>query len=305
MAGGPDSVEVRIPASTSNCGPGFDTIGIALDLHNRVRAERMPDARIVSSAGPDCDALSMVEEAAARFFATARTGAIGFRYHLSGEVPRSRGLGSSVTVRAGIVAALNVLSGAGLGAFDLAAIVTDLEGHPDNATAGVLGGFCVGRSSPDDGRLLDVVRIAVPDELAFVVGSPELEVKTSDSRGTLPGRIPFADAVRTVNGVGFFIAAFASGEFDRLRHGFEDFLHEPYRLPGIPGASEALGAGRSAGALGAWLSGSGSSIACLVRAADAAAVSRAVSESFGASQVPHAIRVLQGDNRGVEVIATG
>jgi len=302
MARNPDKVTVRIPASTSNCGPGFDTLGIAFALYNTLVVERMPDARIVSSEGPACEALAMVEEAAAGFFATARTGAIGFRYQLSGDVPRSRGLGSSVTIRAGIVAALNAISGAGLNGFDIAAIVTQLEGHPDNATAGVLGGFCVGRSSPDDGRLMDVVRFDVPDSLSFVVASPEMEVKTDGSRAVLPARIPFADAVRSVNGVAFFVAAFASGEFGRLRHGFDDFLHEPHRLPGIPGSMEALAAGRTAGALGAWLSGSGSSLACLVYERDAVAVSEAMSASLTVSRVLHEMRVLRADNQGVEVL---
>lgn len=296
-----DNVRVRMPASTSNCGPGFDTLGIAFALYNTVEVERMPDARIVSAAGPGCHALEMAEEAAAGFFRAARTGAIGFRYRFAGDVPPSRGLGSSVTVRAGIVAALNALAGAGLNPFEIAAIVTDLEGHPDNATAGVLGGLCVGRSAPDDGRLLDVVRFEVPDTLAFVIASPEMEVKTSDSRAVLPSRIPFVDAVRSVNGASFFVAAFASGDYDKLRHGFDDFLHEPHRLPKIPGSQDALAAGREAGALGAWLSGSGSSIACLTWRRDAAAISAAMSASLARAGVVHAMRVLAADNRGIVV----
>jgi homoserine kinase len=301
MGAGVDNVRVRMPASTSNCGPGFDTLGIAFALYNTVEVERMPDARIESAAGANCQAHAMVEASAARFFSTARTGAIGFRYKFAGDVPPSRGLGSSVTIRAGIVAALNALSGVGLSSFQIASIVTDLEGHPDNATAGVLGGLCVGRSAPDDGRLLDVVRFEVPDSLAFVVASPELEVKTSDSRSVLPSRIPFGDAVRSVNGASFFVAAFASGDYAKLRHGFDDFLHEPHRLPNIPGAQDALGAGRAAGALGAWLSGSGSSVACLVYRDDAAAVSKAMSASLSRSEVAHAMRVLAADNKGVVV----
>lgn len=301
MSAGADNVRVRMPASTSNCGPGFDTLGIAFALYNTVEVERMPDARIVSAAGPACQALAMVEESAACFFRAARTGAIGFRYRFAGDVPPSRGLGSSVTVRAGIVAALNALSGAGLSPFQVATIVTELEGHPDNATAGVLGGFCVGRSSPDDGRLLDVVRFEVPDSLAFVVASPELEVKTNDSRAVLPSRIPFGDAVRSVNGASFFVAAFASGDFDRLRHGFDDFLHEPHRLPKIPGARDALAAGRNAGALGAWLSGSGSSVACLAWRRDAESIREAMSAALARAGVAHAMRVLSGDNKGLMI----
>jgi len=302
MGAGVDNVRVRMPASTSNCGPGFDTLGIAFALYNTVEVERMPDARIVSASGPACQALAMVEEAAACFFRTARTGAIGFRYKFAGDVPPSRGLGSSVTVRAGIVAALNALSGAGLTSFQIAAIVSELEGHPDNATAGVLGGLCVGRSASDDGRLLDVVRFEVPDSLAFVVASPELEVKTNDSRAVLPSRIPFADAVRSVNGASFFVAAFASGDYEKLRNGFDDFLHEPHRLPKIPGAQDALAAGRNAGALGAWLSGSGSSVACLAWRRDAAGVSAAMSASLARSGVAHTMRVLAADNQGIVVL---
>jgi homoserine kinase len=301
MGAGVDSVRVRMPASTSNCGPGFDTIGIAFALYNTVDVERVADARVISEGGPGCPAIEMVEEAAASFFRTVRTGEIGFRYRFAGDVPPSRGLGSSVTVRAGIVAALNALSGAGLTPFEIAAIVTELEGHPDNATAGVLGGMCVGRSAPDDGRLLDVVRFEVPDSLAFVVASPELEVKTNDSRAVLPSRIPFADAVRSVNGASFFVAAFASGNYERLRHGFDDFLHEPLRLPKISGAQDALAAGRNAGALGAWLSGSGSSVACLAWRRDADAIGEAMSASLARVGVEHTMRVLAGDNRGLVV----
>lgn len=302
MPAGVDNVRVRMPASTSNCGPGFDTLGIALSLYNTIDIARMSDARIVSSIGPGCQALAMVEEAASAFFATAGTGAIGFRYRLEGDVPPSRGLGSSVTVRAGVVAALNAISGAGFSPFELAALVTELEGHPDNATAGVLGGLCVGRSSPADGRLLDVVRFEVPDSLAFVVASPELEVKTNESRSVLPARIPFGDAVRSINAASFFIAAFASGEFDKLRHGFDDFLHEPYRLPSIPGASSALAAGRKAGALGGWLSGSGSSVLCMTHERDAAAIGEAMSASMGGEGVPHTTRTLRGENKGIEIL---
>lgn len=295
-------VTVEVPASTSNCGPGFDTLGIALRLANRVTLRRLNDPRIVPAAGPSCPARGMVEETASAFFRTTGRPEIGFSYEVTGEVPISRGLGSSVTVRAGVAAGLDVLVGAELGPRDLADFVSRLEGHPDNATAAVLGGFCVGRADLADGRLLDVLRFPVPEDLVFVVASPGLEIRTHESRGALPQRVDFADAVRTLNSAAFLVAAFACGAYERLRGTLEDLLHEPYRLPGIPRAREAIAAGVGAGALTGWLSGSGSSVLCLARPGVAAAVAAAMESAFGAGKVPCRVRAMRADNDGLRVL---
>jgi homoserine kinase len=294
-------VTVEVPASTSNCGPGFDTLGIALSLANTLTLRRLDDSRIVPAAGAACPARPMVEETAARFFRATGRPAVGFVYEVTGEVPISRGLGSSVTVRAGVAAGLDALLGTDLGPRGLAGFVSKLEGHPDNATAAVLGGFCIGRADPVDGRLLDVVRFPVPDDLIFVVASPGLEISTRESRGALPQRVAFTDAVRTLNSAAFLVAAFAAGEFERLRGTVEDFLHEPYRLPGIPRGREAIVAGVQAGALTGWLSGSGSSVLCVAKPETAGAVGAAMEAAFAAGKVPCKVRLLRSDNDGLRL----
>ncbi len=295
-----DSVTVRVPASTSNCGAGFDTLGLAFRLYNRVTLLRGADG--AQPARPeDGRAATMVEAAAAAFFAATKRTPFGFAYRIEGDVPSARGLGSSVTVRAGVVAGLDALAGTGLDRARMAAIVTALEGHPDNAAAGVLGGFCVPRTNPADGAYVDCVRFEVPADLAFVAVSPVVEILTSESRGALPARIPYFDAVRSINSAAYLVAVFASRDYAKLRDAVADYMHEPYRLPNIPGAQAALTAGVRAGALTGWLSGSGSSVLCVCEAAQAEAVLGAMREPFAAAGLACEGKVLQADNDGLRL----
>jgi homoserine kinase len=243
----------------------------------------------------------MVSDTTAAFLAATGLAPEGFAFRIDGEVPPARGLGSSVTVIAGVLAGLNVLRGAGLSRERLVALATELEGHPDNASAGILGGFCVSRCDPATGAYLDSIRVVIPSDLIFVVVSPESEMLTKAARGVLPASLPYFDAVRSINSASYLVAAFATGQFDRLRHAVADFMHEPYRLPSIPGARAAIDAGCAAGALTGWLSGSGSSVLCVCRRGDVAAVSAAMSAAFTQAGLPSVARALTADNEGLRI----
>lgn len=299
----PDQVAVRVPGSTSNCGAGFDTLGLALSIYNDITLTRGDWSGARAATPADTAGLDMAEEAARLFFVRAGVEEIGFTLRITGDVPMSRGLGSSVTLRAGVVAALNVLAGSRLSKEDLCALVTQLEGHPDNATPAVIGGFVVARSDPHTGELAGVVRKSIGPELVFVVAAPDQEVETKKARGILPKELPYFDAVKSVNSAAYVVAAILSGEYDRLRHAVRDYLHEPYRLPLIPGAHAAITAGVRVGALTGWLSGSGSSVLCVARAGKAAAAGRAMHAAFSAHKVPSTIHRLHADNTGLRVVA--
>jgi homoserine kinase len=243
----------------------------------------------------------MVAETTAAFLAATGLAPEGFAFRIDGEVPPARGLGSSVTVIAGVLAGLNVLRGTGLSRERLVALATELEGHPDNASAGILGGFCVSRCDPATGAYLDTIRVVIPSDLIFVVVSPESEMLTKAARGVLPASLPYFDAVRSINSASYLVAAFATGQFDRLRHAVADFMHEPYRLPAIPGARAAIDAGCAAGALTGWLSGSGSSVLCVCRRVDVASVSAAMSAAFTQAGLPSVARALTADNEGLRI----
>jgi homoserine kinase len=301
MSAAADTVVVRVPASTSNCGAGFDTLGLALDLYNRVTVSRAPGTEPVAERRADARAQAMVAAAAVAFTRATGRPAGGFRYRIEGNVPPARGLGSSVTVAAGVIAALDALHGTSLGRHRMVGLVSAIEGHPDNAGASILGGFCVSRTDPATGAYVDSQRFAVPASVAFVVASPPVEFGTKESRGALPTMLPFFDAVKSINGAAYLVAAFASGDFGRLSHVAGDFVHEPYRLPQIPGGSDAISAGVAAGAWTGWLSGSGSSVLCVCERSKADLVLKAMAAAFSRAGMPSEVRVLSADNDGLTV----
>ena len=296
------SVTVQVPASTSNCGAGFDTLGLALSLYNRVTLAPTAGSLPVPERASDGRGHRMVVETAKAFFSAARRPESGFVYRIDGDIPPARGLGSSVTVIAGVLAGLDALQGTGWSKHRLVELATALEGHPDNASAGILGGFCVSRCEPNTGKYLGTVRFALPADLAFVVVSPAVELLTKVSRGVLPSTLPYFDAVKSINSATYLVAVLASGDYEQLRHAVTDFMHEPYRLPGIRGGREAIDAGVAAGALTGWLSGSGSSVLCVARQSAAESVSVAMHGAFRAVGVDSEARTLVADNVGVRVM---
>jgi len=301
MSSLPSTVTVRVAGSTSNCGAGFDTLGLALQIYNRVTLTRAEGAAPLPVTADDSRAQAMVQTTADAFFAAAGIAPFGFSYSIRGDVPPARGLGSSVTVIGGVLGGLNVLSGAALSKSRLVAIATAIEGHPDNAAAGILGGFCVARCDAATNAYVDTIRVELPGDLVFVATSPDVEMLTKESRGVLPSTLPYFDAVKSINSAAYLVAALVSGDYERLRHAVTDYMHEPYRLPRIPGGRTAITAGVAAGAYTGWLSGSGSTVLCVAPKASAAAVADAMKAAFTAAGLTSTARVLAADNTGLTV----
>ncbi len=241
------NVTTLVPATTANLGPGFDCLGVALSIANRFTVQR-------ATGG---EHPKIVADAAALFFRTAGIGPFDFAWSIEGEVPRSRGLGSSVTVRLGVLHGLDALAGTKLGAVKLYELCAELEGHPDNAAPAAFGGFTVARAGAD------TLRCDVDDALKFILLIPDFEVATPEAREILPAVIPRSGAVTSVANACRITAAFLQQRYDLLRGCFADGLHQPFRQPLIPFLSKAIAAGERAGALGGFLSGSGSTICCI------------------------------------------
>ncbi len=237
----------KIPATTANLGPGYDCLGVALRLYNDVAVSRES-----GSAPPD-----MAAKAAALFFQQARVEPFEFSVEIEGEVPRSRGLGSSVTVRLGLLHGLNAICGDPLTRDRLFELCAQLEGHPDNAAPAAYGGFVV--AGLHGGEL----RFEVDQRLRFVLLIPDFEIATPDARAVLPAQIPHRDAVTSAANACRITAAFASRRYEMLRGCFGDHFHQPHRAALIPILEKVIRAGETAGALGGFLSGSGSTICCL------------------------------------------
>ena len=240
----------------------------------------------------------MLAEAASRFFAASGVERFLFSAEIEGEVPRSRGLGSSVTVRLGVLHGLNELAGRPLAADRLFQLCSELEGHPDNAAPAAFGGFTIARVGAE------VVRAEVDPALQFVLLIPGFEVSTPDARQLLPETIDRRRAVESCGNAIRIAAAFLTRRYELLRGSFGDCFHQPHREPLIPFLSKVIAAGEKAGALGGFLSGSGSTICCLVEeqttgGATANGIAAAMS---AASATPGARTIITtADNQGTIV----
>ena len=300
-----DTVVVRVPASTSNCGPGFDTLGLALGLYGEVTVNRT-DGEGVSYCGEKVDfpptAIEMIEEVAESFWHKTNSSKFGISFDIVSDAPIARGLGSSVMLRGGVLHGINHLAGSLLTKDEEVELISRIEGHPDNASASIMGGFTVARFCADSNRYLGTQKYPVSDSLAFVVVSPDLEIKTEDSRGRLPSEIEFSKVVSSLNSLAYLVGAFASADYERLSDCRVDHIHEPHRLPYIPKSKEAILAGIKAGALTGWLSGSGSSVLCVSRKENAESVLAAMESEFSSVVIGYQSFVLQADNDGVTAL---
>jgi len=279
------SVTVSVPGTTANIGPGFDSFGLALDVSNLVTitTERKP-----VSLPP------MVESTGRSFFAGSGLTPIPFSWKIKGTVPQARGLGSSVTVRLGTLMGLNALCGAPLSKLGIFRLCAELEGHPDNAAPAMFGGFTIARSH------LDPLRYAVSQGLRFVLLIPDFEVATPDSRKVMPKSIGIPDAAANAADAAVIAAAFATKKYDLLRGAFEDRLHQPYRAKLVPFLGKTISAGEKAGAIGGWLSGSGSTICCL--APDAGTATKVASAMKLASPKGALTIISTADNGGAKIL---
>ena len=276
-------VTVRVPASISNLGPGFDCLGVALRLYNRITVTR--------TAKPHASP-TVFDEAAEHFFRKSRVRSFSFSCQIEQNVPRGRGLGSSATVRLGVLHGLNRLAGNPLNRNGIFQLCAELEGHPDNAAPASFGGFTVARSQV-------VQRFDVSPRLQFVVLIPEHEVMTSKARRVLPKTIGHSQAVASCGNACAITAAFVSQNYKVLHGTFADGFHQPFRKKLVPYLGKVIKAAENAGALGAFLSGSGSSIAAptLTRTRS---VSRAMLDAIG--NQPARVLVVWADNHGARLI---
>jgi homoserine kinase len=292
-----DSATVTVPCSTSNLGSGFDTLGLALALHNRVTVTRRRDRRVrIASQINATDRLAaeaLIREAVELFFQHIATKPFGIEISVEGEVPIGRGLGYSSTLRAGIVAGLDHLTGSQLTRNTLLHLVTRLEGHPDNGSPAIFGGFTV---SGIIDKQTHCRHFDVDPALRALTLIPKFQVRTSSARKLMPQEFSRADAAHALNRSALIVAAFASKNYEALRGVFDDRFHQPYRLKLVPQLNSVIEAGVRAGALGGFLSGSGSSIICLTLG-NADQVGSAMHAQLRDSE----IRILAPENQGLRI----
>ncbi|MDP3179430.1 MAG: homoserine kinase [Spirochaetaceae bacterium] len=272
-------LRVRVPATSANLGPGFDSLGIALSLYNDFFVSLTDETLVVDSEpgteGPE----NLFLQSYRRGMAELRVPVQPIRVRFASGVPMARGLGSSSTC---IVGGLLAASAAAAGALDAPArgggalpsalsrsrildIAAEIEGHPDNVAPAVLGGFAV--AVTEGGRVV-AIRASIDEELRFHAMVPPFPLETAKARAALPASVTHKDAAFNAGRAALVAAAFLSRDYGALGVACCDRLHEPYRAPLIPGFAEVAEAARAQGALAVFLSGAGPTVMALCRAED-------------------------------------
>jgi len=309
LAGAPrNSVRVRVPATTANLGPGFDALGLALDLHEEVVLRRLPD----SENGPQisiqglnarrlhADQNLLAYQGALAVYRRLEIPTPPLALELRTRIPRSGGLGGSAAAIVGGIAAANALEGGPLDPDSLLALASEVEGHPDNVSAALLGGLVItvhGRKG------LLSKRLDPPKGLSAVVVVPRHSISTKAARSVLPAQLSVKDAVFNLSRTALLIAAFQTRDWRLLRDAMEDRLHQPARGGIFPALFPTIDAALAAGAHGAALSGSGAAIIALAteRHDEIALAMSAAADAHGA---PCSTMLLRLSATGARVVAT-
>ena len=257
-----------VPATSANLGPGYDAIGLALQLYNRFSFEERNDGASLSvavsgtgSEGIPTDESNLVFQAAMRVFEAVDFRPNGLHITIENSLPSTSGLGSSSTAIVGGLLCANALAGSPLDRDELLRMAAVMEGHPDNVMPAICGGLTIGVL---DGEELIAEKIDLPP-MEVVIVTPSFAMPTAESRSVVPGTLSIQDAVFNIGRSALLLRVLATGHFEKLRVAMQDRLHQPYRLKLIPGFEEAMAVAYENGADGVALSGAGPSMIAIAR----------------------------------------
>jgi homoserine kinase len=284
---------IVVPASTANLGPGLDTLAVAVQLYTRVRIVEVlperPDQVETEFVDGPFTGENRIETAFG--LARKRAGIVvpGVRIQMSSDIPRRAGLGSSA---AATVAGLKLYEALTRPRTveDTLALASEIEGHPDNAAASLLGGITAS-CQHDDGRVT-AQAWPWPVAIKFVVATPDVPLDTAYARSVLPASIGLRDAVFNLQRAVRLVRALETERYDELREALRDRWHQPFRAPLVPALAEALTLEHPA-LLGVCLSGAGPSILALALAGRESEVAALLGGLYDRLNVAHTIRVLE------------
>ncbi len=300
-------VSVRVPATSANCGPGFDTLGLACTLYNDLTYE------IVDGKGFQ---LNVIGEGAEYLKPYGRNLAfasflkvwnkitdnerIALKVSMNNRIPMSRGLGSSSSaIVAGLYAA-NALCNNYYSKEQLLDIATEIEGHPDNVAPAIYGGFTISYMEQEKAHSL---RLLPAKPLKFIAVVPERKLPTILARQAIPETVSHKDAVYNISRASLLVGALLGGHYEFLQMALNDKLHQPYRSHLIPGLADVFSAAKDAGAYNAIISGAGSTVmAYAAPELDCDIIGRAMVKAFAANNEKAIYHILDLDTEGVKII---
>ncbi|SFJ26517.1 homoserine kinase [Thermoflavimicrobium dichotomicum] len=299
------SVQVKVPASTANLGPGFDTMGMAFQLYTTISMQ-LAETTQISLSGQELQGLphdksNLLYRVAADLFTRAGLPQPELTIEVSSDIPLTRGLGSSAAAIVGALVAANQLAGEPFTTDQLFALATHWEGHPDNVGASLFGGIVVAAMPEHPDEPVPYLRLPAPP-LQVLVTIPDFQLATAKARSVLPKNYPKSDVIYNIGRSSLLVAALAQGRFDLLKKAMRDRIHQPYRAGLVPGLDEILEAAPDHGALGVALSGAGPTILCFYQTEqEKQQLSSFIADVMAKREITYRSMSLLPDSSGVQI----
>ena len=309
-------ITVKVPATSANIGPGFDTVGIAFPLYNTVTIEEtvMPGSGVIIELVADyeykdkalleqvpTDNTSIVYKAIELLYNSIGQAPSELKITINTKIPLTRGLGSSSSVIVGALIAANELLGRPADEAALLSIATEIEGHPDNVTPAILGGV-VFSSLQEDGSVV-WRKLPWPKEWKLTACVPDFELSTEIARSVLPKDVPMADAIFNTQHFGMFVNALYTSDAKLMKLALDDRLHQPYRMNLIPGLDEIMDSVKyEDDILGCVISGAGSTILLITQNTGADKAKRIVKSVWDAHNIKADFYDFEIDTEGAKVL---
>lgn len=282
---GAPEIVIKTPATSANMGPGFDCLGMAVDLHNELWLKVLPEGETPQitvegyGEGQAEHLDNLIYQTYVDAMAALDRQAPPLALHCINRVPFARGLGSSSAAAVSGLVAAQIVSDGAFSKDDLMQMATAIDGHPDNVLPALLGGIVIG-CMDGDGRVVAKKMAPLAGLYAYAL-IPDYPLPTSKARAAMPDAYSREDVVYNLGHLGLLVASLASSDMSQLAAAFSDRVHEPYRLPLMPGIQEAKQAALDAGALAALVSGAGSTMLILSDAARDFSGAKAALEALG------------------------
>jgi len=298
-------MHIKVPATSANMGPGFDSIGVALQLYNHLWFEQIDEGlEIIIKRKHEIeiptDKNNLIYKTMVDFFAETGNVMPPVRLIQEDYIPMIRGLGSSAAcIVAGLLAA-NHMSGCHYSREQLAQIAAKIEGHPDNSNPALFGGMVVGATDYNEMRH---VRLDLPNDLVFAIMVPNFPVSTHDARRVLPSTYDRSDAVFNASRAALLVASIYSGNYENLSMAMQDSIHQPYRSQLIPDMERIFKAAKNYGALGAYLSGAGSTLMAVLTDKQAETFQYKMTAYLKAIPNEWQLTLLKPDEKGAQLVA--
>lgn len=296
-------IQVEIPATTANLGPGFDCIGAALNITNKIIVEKKSCGIEIDILGEGTkqikrDEENLVYKAIKKVYDKANASLEGIKITLVNKIPIARGLGSSAACIVGGITAANEMLNKPFNTHQLLKIAVEMEGHPDNVVPAMIGGVVI--SVIDNNGKVRFIKIPNKFPLKFVIIVPDFIVKTADARKVLPKTVDYADAVFNVGRASMLAASLALGEFQHLNMAVEDRLHQPYRKKLIPYMEQVMKTAKEYGALASFLSGAGPSVIAITKSQEKT-LGNAIKEIYRKNEMNCSLFYTQITSSGVRI----